>query len=194
MIEILVFFFHYWMCGAPISASIILYWFLAVNCMYWEKRFPRLVSTQQLKELKEKGSPLVGISDITCDVGGSLEFVNQTTSFAKPFFRYFFMFLLQTILKAIMCIMEFFWIVDMFFILFFHFWHFCLLTSLCLGLKDIQLEKIACNQKGMSMDLILPSDLNILVQTLFLDLIDICVQVKVQSSPFLNMCVPKKQV
>ncbi|RWR95819.1 Saccharopine dehydrogenase / Homospermidine synthase [Cinnamomum micranthum f. kanehirae] len=59
-----------------------------VNCMYWEKRFPRLVSTQQLKELKEKGSPLVGISDITCDVGGSLEFVNQTTSFAKPFFRY----------------------------------------------------------------------------------------------------------
>ncbi|XXG81568.1 hypothetical protein AAC387_Pa09g2165 [Persea americana] len=59
-----------------------------VNCMYWEKRFPRLLSTQQLKELKEKGSPLVGISDITCDVGGSIEFVNQTTSFAKPFFRY----------------------------------------------------------------------------------------------------------
>lgn len=78
------------MCGAPISTSIIFYWFLAVNCMYWEKRFPRLLSTQQLKELKEKGSPLVGISDITCDVGGSIEFVNQTTSFAKPFFRYFF--------------------------------------------------------------------------------------------------------
>ncbi|CAA6658720.1 unnamed protein product [Spirodela intermedia] len=32
--------------------------------------------------------PLVGISDITCDIGGSMEFVNQTTSIEKPFFRY----------------------------------------------------------------------------------------------------------
>ncbi|KAK9101658.1 hypothetical protein Scep_025088 [Stephania cephalantha] len=59
-----------------------------VNCMYWEKRFPRLLSTKQLQELMTKGSRLVGISDITCDIGGSLEFVNQSTSIDKPFFRY----------------------------------------------------------------------------------------------------------
>ncbi|XP_077240868.1 lysine-ketoglutarate reductase/saccharopine dehydrogenase bifunctional enzyme isoform X2 [Tasmannia lanceolata] len=59
-----------------------------VNCMYWEKRFPRLLSTKQLHELKGKGSPLVGISDITCDIGGSMEFINQTTTLEKPFFRY----------------------------------------------------------------------------------------------------------
>ncbi|KAK9131564.1 hypothetical protein Sjap_012051 [Stephania japonica] len=59
-----------------------------VNCMYWEKRFPRLLSTKQLQELMTKGSRLVGISDITCDIGGSLEFVNQSTSIEKPFFRY----------------------------------------------------------------------------------------------------------
>lgn len=59
-----------------------------VNCMYWEKRFPRLLSTQKLKELKGTGCPLVGISDITCDIGGSIEFVNQTTSLDRPFFRY----------------------------------------------------------------------------------------------------------
>ncbi|KAI3443496.1 hypothetical protein Pfo_000161 [Paulownia fortunei] len=59
-----------------------------VNCMYWEKRFPRLLSTMQLQDLMRKGCPLVGISDITCDVGGSIEFVNQTTSIDSPFIRY----------------------------------------------------------------------------------------------------------
>ncbi|KAF3439754.1 hypothetical protein FNV43_RR18032 [Rhamnella rubrinervis] len=59
-----------------------------VNCMYWEKRFPRLLSTKQLQDLKRNGCPLVGICDITCDIGGSLEFVNQTTSIDSPFFRY----------------------------------------------------------------------------------------------------------
>lgn len=61
---------------------------LAVNCIYWEKRFPRLLSTKQLQELKKKGCPLVGISDMTCDVGGSLEFINRTTSIDSPFFRF----------------------------------------------------------------------------------------------------------
>ncbi|XP_038710883.1 alpha-aminoadipic semialdehyde synthase isoform X2 [Tripterygium wilfordii] len=59
-----------------------------VNCMYWEKRFPRLLSTQQHHDLMEKGCPLFGIADITCDIGGSIEFVNQTTSIDSPFFRY----------------------------------------------------------------------------------------------------------
>jgi hypothetical protein len=62
---------------------------LIVNCMYWEKRFPRLLSTKQLQDLIGTGCPLVGISDITCDIGGSIEFVNQTTSIDSPFFRYF---------------------------------------------------------------------------------------------------------
>ncbi|KAF7837603.1 alpha-aminoadipic semialdehyde synthase [Senna tora] len=51
-------------------------------------RFPRLLSKKQLQELVRKGCPLVGISDITCDIGGSIEFVNQTTSIDSPFFRY----------------------------------------------------------------------------------------------------------
>ncbi|XP_031256050.1 alpha-aminoadipic semialdehyde synthase isoform X2 [Pistacia vera] len=59
-----------------------------VNCMYWEKRFPRLLSTQQLQDLMRQGCPLVGISDITCDIGGSIEFVDQSTSIDSPFFRY----------------------------------------------------------------------------------------------------------
>ncbi|XP_060674765.1 alpha-aminoadipic semialdehyde synthase isoform X2 [Ziziphus jujuba] len=59
-----------------------------VNCMYWEPRFPRLLSTKQLQDLTSKGCRLVGISDITCDICGSLEFVSQSTSIDTPFFRY----------------------------------------------------------------------------------------------------------
>nr|CAB3447907.1 unnamed protein product [Digitaria exilis] len=58
-----------------------------VNCMYWERRFPRLLSTYQLQQLMKSGSPLVGICDITCDIGGSIEFVDKSTSIEKPFFR-----------------------------------------------------------------------------------------------------------
>ena len=61
--------------------------FCAVNCMYWEKKFPRLLSTKQVQDLAEKGCPLVGICDITCDIGGSVEFVNRATSIDSPFFR-----------------------------------------------------------------------------------------------------------
>lgn len=58
-----------------------------VNCMYWEKRFPRLLSTKQLQDLIKKGCPLLGVCDITCDIGGSIEFVNKSTSIESPFFR-----------------------------------------------------------------------------------------------------------
>ncbi|KAI4379957.1 hypothetical protein MLD38_006193 [Melastoma candidum] len=59
-----------------------------VNCMYWEKRFPRLLSTEQLRHLIMKECKLIGVADITCDIGGSIEFVNQTTQIESPFFRY----------------------------------------------------------------------------------------------------------
>ncbi|MCL7023391.1 hypothetical protein MKW94_007171 [Papaver nudicaule] len=59
-----------------------------VNCVYWEKKFPQLLSIEQLQELKKNGCPLVGVADITCDIGGSLEFVNQTTQIERPFFMY----------------------------------------------------------------------------------------------------------
>ncbi|XP_010527055.1 PREDICTED: alpha-aminoadipic semialdehyde synthase [Tarenaya hassleriana] len=59
-----------------------------VNCMYWEKRFPRLLSTEQLRDLTDRGCPLVGICDITCDIGGSIEFVNRATLIDSPFFRF----------------------------------------------------------------------------------------------------------
>ncbi|MCO5605370.1 hypothetical protein L7F22_059553 [Adiantum nelumboides] len=64
-----------------------------VNCMYWERMYPRLLTNEQLRELVSVqsgglGHRLIGIADITCDIGGSIEFVNRTTSSEKPFYRY----------------------------------------------------------------------------------------------------------
>ncbi|KAL6911598.1 hypothetical protein ACP4OV_000403 [Aristida adscensionis] len=59
-----------------------------INCMYWERRFPRLLSFDQLHQLMKNGCRLVGVSDITCDLGGSIEFVDKSTSIERPFFRY----------------------------------------------------------------------------------------------------------
>ncbi|CAI5984613.1 unnamed protein product, partial [Closterium sp. NIES-64] len=67
-----------------------------VNCMYWEHRFPRLLSNEQLKALatatdsEGKAVPmrLVGVADITCDVGGSVESLTHSTEIERPFFRY----------------------------------------------------------------------------------------------------------
>ncbi|KAK6248850.1 hypothetical protein QUC31_020415 [Theobroma cacao] len=59
-----------------------------INCIYWEKRFPRLLSTQQLQDLVRKGCHLIAISDLTCDMEGSIEILNRTTSIDSPFFRY----------------------------------------------------------------------------------------------------------
>ncbi|KMT03434.1 hypothetical protein BVRB_8g191190 [Beta vulgaris subsp. vulgaris] len=59
-----------------------------VNCMYWEHRFPRLLTNKQLQDIMNKRCPLVGIADITCDIGGSIEFVNQATTIDSPFFRF----------------------------------------------------------------------------------------------------------
>ncbi|XP_050216828.1 alpha-aminoadipic semialdehyde synthase-like [Mercurialis annua] len=59
-----------------------------VNCIYWEKKFPRLLTTRQLRDLASKGCPLTAITDLTCDMEGSIEILNQTTTIDSPFFRY----------------------------------------------------------------------------------------------------------
>lgn len=60
-----------------------------INCMYWERRFPRLLTKQQLRELAGQagGMKLLGVADITCDVEGSIECLRRSTDIEKPFFR-----------------------------------------------------------------------------------------------------------
>jgi hypothetical protein len=52
-----------------ISAQILPFTSLLVNGVYWDDRFPRLVTTKQLAETYEKKQlRLQGIADISCDI------------------------------------------------------------------------------------------------------------------------------
>jgi alpha-aminoadipic semialdehyde synthase len=65
------------------AASII------INCMYWEPRFPRLLTCAQAKHLADQGRlRLIGVCDITCDFQGSIEFLKEFTTIDEPFYVY----------------------------------------------------------------------------------------------------------
>ena len=64
-----------------------------VNCMYWDVRFPRLLTNTQTKELEatykdQKKRTFLGLADITCDIQGSVEFLKRHCTIDQPFFMY----------------------------------------------------------------------------------------------------------
>ncbi len=62
---------------------------ILMNCMYWDDRYPRLVSKDYIADLFEHGEPkLKVIGDITCDPNGSIEFMHKGTKIENPVFVY----------------------------------------------------------------------------------------------------------
>ncbi len=60
-----------------------------MNCMYWDERYPRIVTKDYLQKLFEKGRPkLTVIGDITCDPDGSVEITHKGTPIEDPVFVY----------------------------------------------------------------------------------------------------------
>ncbi|HTX87567.1 MAG TPA: bifunctional lysine ketoglutarate reductase /saccharopine dehydrogenase family protein [Bacteroidales bacterium] len=60
-----------------------------INCVYWDKRYPRLVTKDYLEKLFEKGRPqLTVIGDISCDKEGSVECTLHATPIDDPVFVY----------------------------------------------------------------------------------------------------------
>lgn len=60
-----------------------------MNCMYWDERYPRIVTKKALKELFSQGEPkLTVIGDITCDPDGSVECTHKGTEIEDPVFVY----------------------------------------------------------------------------------------------------------
>jgi alpha-aminoadipic semialdehyde synthase len=61
-----------------------------VNCIYWDERYPRLVTKKFLKELfdREKNPRLRVIGDISCDVEGSIECTAKVTQPDNPVYVY----------------------------------------------------------------------------------------------------------
>ena len=60
-----------------------------VNGMYWDTRYPRLITKEHLKEMYSAGEPkLKVIGDITCDVDGSIESTVKAAPVEDPVFVY----------------------------------------------------------------------------------------------------------
>ena len=61
-----------------------------INAIYWDTRYPRLVSKKYLKSQYSSGVdlPLKIIGDITCDIGGSIECNMTETDSGNPVYVY----------------------------------------------------------------------------------------------------------
>ena len=60
-----------------------------VNGIYWEAKYPRLLSRADLKRSVESGNcKLMGVTDISADFEGSVEFTSHFTSIEEPFLLY----------------------------------------------------------------------------------------------------------
>ena len=56
---------------------------LLTTTMYWDRRFPRLLSNEQLHALPPR---LLGVADITCDVDGAVEALVRSSTVDEPFY------------------------------------------------------------------------------------------------------------
>ena len=65
-----------------------------MNCIYWEPRYPRLLSKEQTREMYKSEQPRLNrhclkvIGDITCDIAGAIECTVKATEPDNPVFVY----------------------------------------------------------------------------------------------------------
>jgi len=60
-----------------------------MNCMYWDTRYPRIVTKDAIEKLYAAGNmKLTVIGDVTCDPDGSIEFTHKGTEIEDPVFVY----------------------------------------------------------------------------------------------------------
>ncbi|KAI8872471.1 hypothetical protein GQ42DRAFT_174340 [Ramicandelaber brevisporus] len=62
---------------------------MLINGIFWDDKFPRLLTTEQLRAIQanpELKNRMLTISDISCDYNGSLEFMDHASTMDKPFF------------------------------------------------------------------------------------------------------------
>jgi alpha-aminoadipic semialdehyde synthase len=57
-----------------------------INAMYWDKRYPKLITNEYLKEYYNSNHKLQVIGDITCDPKGSIECTTDCTTIENPLF------------------------------------------------------------------------------------------------------------
>jgi alpha-aminoadipic semialdehyde synthase len=58
---------------------------LLVNAIYWEEKYPRLITNKDIKNLWQQGiKKLILIADISCDINGAIEFTYECGEPDKP--------------------------------------------------------------------------------------------------------------
>ena len=59
------------------------------HCIYWEPGYPKYVENKHLYQLaKDEKLRLLGVCDVTCDLDGSIECLQDYTQPERPFFYY----------------------------------------------------------------------------------------------------------
>lgn len=61
---------------------------ILMNCMYWDDRYPRIVTKDFLEKLYENEHRLKVIGDVTCDPNGSIEATHIGATILDPVFVY----------------------------------------------------------------------------------------------------------
>ena len=60
-----------------------------MNCIYWTKKSPRLITKEFIRtHWQDEERKLYAVGDISCDVGGAIEFTVKCTHADKPSFTY----------------------------------------------------------------------------------------------------------
>jgi alpha-aminoadipic semialdehyde synthase len=62
---------------------------ILMNCIYWDKPYPRLITKELIKGMFAEGEPkLKAVGDISCDIDGAIEFTLKATELEEPAFVY----------------------------------------------------------------------------------------------------------
>lgn len=62
---------------------------MLINCMYWDNKYPKLITKEYLKKLYAKGRPKLNvIGDISCDIEGSVECTMIPAKIEDPIYVY----------------------------------------------------------------------------------------------------------
>jgi len=59
------------------------------HAMYWDNRYPTLITASEIQDLaRAKDLRLRAVVDITCDYGGSIDFMTKISTIEEPYFVY----------------------------------------------------------------------------------------------------------
>ena len=73
----------------PCFAEYLPYIHFLINGIYWEAKYPRVLSIDGLREaVMQNKSALLGVCDISADYMGSIEFTSRFTTIENPFLLY----------------------------------------------------------------------------------------------------------